>query len=263
MVNIVPITSSEFSDRRWRRFKQMTFAQKDTVAPLSVAEAPRAILSMPVGFIQKNGQYGLVGLQGLETESSLMVDQSGRWVGGYIPNHYFCHPFQLRKNQAGEFVLCIDEDSDLLTSASDEEAEPFFDDEGKPAKLVSDVLDYLRGHLSRLDNTARICKLLAEHRLIKPWPLRVDTSKGSISLEALYCVDEERMNNLSATALKELRNGDGLTLAYAQLFSMLNVHLLVKQLDSRGSSDGKNIDQIAEIDFENSDSGGTISFDNL
>ncbi len=261
MVNIVAITSKEFSDKRWHRFKLMKFAANDTVAPLSAHEASRAILSMPVGFIQKAGQFSLVALQGLESDHNLFVNQSGRWRGGYIPHHYFCYPFQMRKSTDGKLVLCIDQESELLSSKDDELAEEFFDEAGAPKKLVTDVAEFLSSHIVQLESTAKTCQLLAEHRLIKPWPLQVETSKGGIALEALYCIDEERLNSLSATALKELRNGDALSLAYAQLFSMLNVHLLVKQLDNSGQDESSAA--LSEISFESFDSDGTINFDNL
>ncbi len=263
MANIVAITSKEFSDKRWHRFKLMNFAAKDTVAPLSAREASRAILSMPVGFIQSKDQFGLVALQGLESEHNLLLGPNGQWTGGYIPHHYFCYPFQMRKTNDGKLVLCIDLDSELLTSSDDELAEDFFDADGKPTKLVNDVVGFLSDHIAQLEATAQICRLLAEHRLIKPWPLKIETSNGEISLEALYCIDEERLNSLSATALKELRNVDALTLAYAQLFSMPNVQLLVKQIAKTQSEDGGSVDPLSEIGFENPDSGGTISFDNL
>lgn len=263
MANIVPISNKDFADKRWHRFKLMGFAEKDTIAPLTAREASRAILSMPIGFVKSNGQYSLIALQGLETKRNLLVDPGGRWRGGYIPHHYFCYPFQMRMNQDGNLILCIDAESELVTSSDDDDAERFYDEGGEPTKLVSDVVEFLSSHISQLESTARICMLLAEYRLIKPWPLKVDTNQGEIAIEALYCIDEERLNNLSATALKELRNGDGITLAYAQLFSMLNVNLLIEQINNSAGGGKDSFLQQPEIDFENPDSGGTISFENL
>lgn len=262
MTNIVPITADKFADKCWNRFKLMKFAANDTIAQISAQEAPRAILSLPIGFIKTQDTYCLVALQGLESESNLLVDATGRWRGGYLPKVYFCHPFQLRKSNDEKLILCVDEDSEFVLEGDNELAERFYED-GVPTKPISEIANFLNQQVAQQEKTRNICAILDQHKLIKPWPVTVKTCKGEITLEALHCIDEERLNKLSATALKELRNGDALMLAFAQLFSMLNINLLVKQINNESNDEVELANQIPEIDFENSDSGGTISFDNL
>ncbi len=261
MANIVPITFEKFSDRRWHRFTKMDFAAGDTISPLTAEEVPSAILSMPIGFIEQQGAYRLVALQGLKSNNNLFVDDNGRWRGGYMPHYYFCYPFILIENESNTLVLCIDEDNALVTTEDD--GEEFFGLDKKPAKLVSDVVTFLSGYTAQTKLTQKICSLLDQNKLIKPWPIQVQTSEGEILLEQFFCVDEERLNKLSATALKELRNGDALIVAYAQLFSMLNVNLLVRQTNDNSNADAKQTGLLSEIEFGDPDSGGLISFDNL
>ncbi len=263
MTSIVPITFKKFSDRRWQRFTKMDFAANDMLAPLSAKEVPRAILSMAIGFIQEQGVYRLVALQGLESEKNLLLNKDDRWRGGYLPHHYFCHPFLMVANEDNTLVLCIDEDNELLTDNNNSSAEEFFIADKEPTKLVADIIEFLSGHAAELKSTQKICELLSQNRLIKPWPLRVKTKKGELSIEAFYCIDEERLNSVSATALKELRNGDALTTAYGQLFSMLNVNLLVRQINDNSEADHAEKALPREINFEDPESGGLINFDNL
>lgn len=241
----------------------MKFASKDIVAPLTANEAARAILSMPIAFLSSNARFSLVALQGLELNSNLLIDEAGRWRGGYIPHHYFCHPFQMLSNNADQLILCVDEESEFIIDSDKDAGERFFDNEGNPAELVAKVVEFSSSYFGNLQKTAEICFLLSQHRLIKPWPLSLETSNGSVELESLYCIDEERLNNISATALKELRNSDALLLAYAQLFSMLNISLLVEQYNRNHGMENQGNHRVAEIDFESSESGGTISFENL
>lgn len=261
MTSIVPISFEKFSNRRWQRFTKMDFAANDTTSLLTAQEVPNAILSMPIGFIQQGGAYRLVALQGLKSNSNLFIDDNGRWRGGYMPHCYFCYPFVLIKDKNDTQILCIDEESSLITSNN--EGEEFFDSNKKPTKLVSDVLTFLSGYSAQTNLTQKICDLLSQNKLIKPWPIKVETNTGEILLEQFFCIDEERLNKLSATALKELRNDDALIVAYAQLFSMLNVKLLVRQTNDNSSTDANQTNLLPEIGFGDPDSGGSISFDNL
>lgn len=262
MANIVPISAEQFANKRWQRLKTMHFAANDITVPITAQEAARAILSMPIGFVRTPNSYNLVALLGLESEKNLMIDAAGKWRGGYLPQYYLCRPFLIRKSTDDKLVLCIDEDDELITSIDDLDAEKFYAD-GAPTTVVSEIASFLTKRVYHFEATTQMCVLLEQHKLIKPWPIKANTKRGELQIEAMYCIDEERLNKLSGTALKELRNSDALLLAYAQLFSMLNIHLLVDQTNGEDSVDYTAGNQGPEISFEGPDAGGTISFENL
>ncbi|MEA1053628.1 SapC family protein [Lamprobacter modestohalophilus] len=114
MANLQPITLSRHRDQRWARYTDYRFAAADTLAPLVVQELPKALMSLPIGFIEQPDGYGLVAVQSLQPGQNLFVSVDGRWLGGYVPALYRGYPFALAKTEEGQQVLCIDEDSGLV-----------------------------------------------------------------------------------------------------------------------------------------------------
>lgn len=264
MPKLVPVSLDKFSTRRWVRYLDYSFAAWDVFAFITAHEAIKALLGMPLAFILRNGNYRLITLQGLESQINLFVNPNKKWRGLYIPHCYLCYPFYLIENERNESVLCVDEDSGLIKDDGLRANEAFFGEDGKPAASVSEVLGFLSNHNAEMESTIKSCALLQELRLIKPWLLKVKSAKGDIQLEGVFCIDEERLNSLSASSLKELHKSNALALAYAQLFSMQNIKLLVQALDSDFSQMSKNTKPMApEINFGTMNTDGLLNFDNL
>lgn len=261
MPNIKPITLEHFSDKRWIRYTDFYFAARDMVCAITAQEVLKAALGAPIGFVKNGNNFELVVLQGLEANKNLYISDQGKWLGRYIPHHYLCYPFIVLEDETGKQVLCIDEDSGLVDDDTNESAEIFFDSDDKPSQQMVDMVEFLSGHKNRLKVTRDICTLLTNNKLIKPWQLSAITPKGEVQIQELYCIDEDRLNALSATSLKELRNKDGLIVAYGQLFSMYNVTLLARQLQPE--SQLPNSAPLSEEVLFGSNDNGTISFDNL
>ncbi len=246
------------------RYLDYSFASRDVFALITAQEAIKAVLAIPLAFIFNNNKYQLITLQGLESQINLFVNPNKKWRGLYIPHCYLCYPFYLIENNRNESVLCVDEDSGLIKDADLQTNEAFFGEDGKPAALVSEILGFLSNHNAEMKSTIKSCALLQELRLIKPWPLTVKPAKGDIQLQGIYCIDEERLNSLSASSLKELHKSNALAVVYAQLFSMPNINLLVQALDSDLSLMAKNSKPLApEINFGAMNTDGLLNFDNL
>src|SRR5690606_39363180 len=119
-----------------------SFASAYSLSPLVAQELPRACLAMPIGFVRSDNQYQLVAVQGLAPGKNLFVAPDGRWIGPYVPAAYRGYPFVLANTEDGKRVLCVREDSGLVSEVQGE-GEPFFDEEGNPSKPVQDVLNFL------------------------------------------------------------------------------------------------------------------------
>lgn len=186
MANPQPITLSRHRGRRWARYTDYRFAAADALAPLVVQELPKAVMSLPIGFIAQPHGYGLVAVQSLQPGQNLFVSAEGRWLGGYVPAVYRGYPFALVKTEDGQQVLCIDEDSGLVLDAPPpEQGEPFFDVDDQPAEPLRKVLEFLQQVAANRAQSERLCALLAEHALIQPWPLKVTTPDGERPVEGL------------------------------------------------------------------------------
>ena len=223
MPKYIAVSKETHASKRWKRIDNYSFAAKDAVVPLVVQELPRALMYLPIGFIKQEEQFVPVSILGLQPGQNLFIAPDGRWIGGYTPAAYRGYPFQLADTADGQRVLVIDEDSGLV---SDSEGEPFFDEEGNPAQALKDVLDFLNQVDANRKLTQHICKLLAEHLLIKPWPINLQDSEGERIVEGLYCIDETALNALPAEAFEALRQAGALPIAYCQLLSMQHIQKL-------------------------------------
>lgn len=259
MTQITPISRELHADKRWKRSASYSFATSDAVAPLVVQELSRACMIMPIGFVQAADGFQLVAVQGLQPGQNLWLAPDGRWFGPYIPAVYRSYPFVLAKSddEAARRVLCIREDSDLIT---DTEGERFFDEDGKPAKPVQDVLKFLELLSNNTQQTAALCAILTAHNLIQPWNIQLKTADGEQQVKGLFRVDEAALNALPANAFETLRKGGVLPLVYCQLLSMQHINTLGKLANRQAQGAAAAPQPDGDLDLEFLKHGDTIRF---
>jgi len=103
------VSKSAHSDKYWRRASNYEFTAQDVYCPLAIQELPHALMGVPIGFTIVGEQLKLVAVLGLEPDRNLFVDDSGRWLGRYIPAWYRCYPFVTVQSEDNQFILCVDE----------------------------------------------------------------------------------------------------------------------------------------------------------
>jgi hypothetical protein len=220
------ITLQNFQKKYWQRFTSYHFAQKEHMVPLVAAELFQAVSTMPVAFTQINGQFFLTGLQSLVPGLNLFVTPKGQWIGNYIPAAYRSYPFMLARVEGkNQKVLCVDESSGLV---SDTTGEPFFDESGQLAKPVAEVFNFLRQTEDNRRLTNRAISVLADAGLITEWDLTVKAGDQNNKVAGLFRTNEVRLHELDGPAFLKLRAAQGLTIAYAQLFSMACIRIFEK-----------------------------------
>lgn len=217
MPNFQAVSRERHAGKRWQRYTSYRFAANDAVAALVLQELPRACMVLPLAFVQAQDSFIPVAVQGLQPGKNLLVTDDGRWLAGYIPAAYRGYPFLLANSEDGQQVLCFNEDSGLL---SDTDGEPFFDENGDPAKSVKDVLNFLSQVASNRQATQRACAALQQHNLIQPWPVKLQSENGEQTVDGLFRIDEAALNALDIQSLDELRTLGALPIAYCQLLSM-------------------------------------------
>lgn len=223
MPNIQAISRERHAAKRWQRNTHYTFVAAEPFTPLVMQELPMAMQTMPIVFLEVKGAYMPYAMQGLALGKNLFVAGNGQWVGAYIPAALRAYPFGLVSTTDQQHVLCIDEDSGLL---SDTTGESFWDASGQPSAALGEVFELLRTVETNRPVTQSICALLQKHLLIKPWLLKIKGENNEQTVEGLFCIDEAALNRLSAQVLLELRNAGALLCAYCQLLSMQNVQTL-------------------------------------
>ena len=273
MPNYQALSSEVHANKRFLRSTTYAFAATDAITPLVASELPKAVMSLPVGFLQQGESYLPVAILGVQTGKNLFVAQNGRWAGQYIPSSFRSYPFKLANTEDGQQVLCVDEDSGLIvedtsTQGSSAVGEALFDAEGKPVQAVMDVLNFLNlTEQSRL-RTIVACAALQKHQLIRPWSITLKTESGEQQIAGLFQVDEAALNQLSGEAMLEVREAGGLLIAYCQLLSMQHLPVLGELLAAHAKVVAEMLkSQVAKpaanAGFSLADNTDTISFGNL
>lgn len=267
MPNFQVINRTAHATRRWVRNANYGFAANERMAALVAAELPKAMMGMPIGFVAQGEGYVPVALLSLVEERNLFVAQDGRWLGAYVPAAYRAHPFRLARTPEGKDVLCVDEGS--LAPADSADGEPFFNEDGEPAKTVLEVLDLLTKTEQNRVATEAACAALQRHGLLQPWPVTVQTESGPRQIGGLFQVDEEALNAVPADALAELRSAGALMIAYSQMLSMQHLQKLGALAEGHAKAAvqaraaKERLAPARELDLEFLNNGGTISFGNL
>lgn len=233
MVAIQPLSRERHKNKRWQRFTSYEFARGQAVAPLVGAEVPKAMQTCPIGFLKEGEVFFPVAVLGLEAGRNLFLAPDGKWIGGYIPAALRGYPFRVARTENGEQLLCIDEDSGLVTDGP--EGEAFFDDKGDLAEETKKILDFLGQTEQNRAATLQVCAKLAENELIVPWDITIRTDEGERTLGGLYRVDENALNALDMETFDGIRKAGALPLIYSQLLSMQHMSLLGKLAEAHAN----------------------------
>ena len=228
MPKFTAISREQFSKLRWVRPQNFSFAAQEMTAPIVAAELARIISTMPVAFVRFNNQFQLCALLSIEAGRNMFIGTSGNWLGGYVPSWIRSYPFKLiRPEEGADPVLCIDQDSEVITD-NPTAGEEFFTADGAVAPPLKAILDFL-GELDRNRAATQIAVASLEQQgVIVVWPLVVKTPQGEQQLEGLYRIDEPAMNALPQELFAKLRATGALPIAYGQLFSMSQLSVFQK-----------------------------------
>ena len=267
MQNYQAISRERHAIQRWQRSTGYAFAAMEAVVPLVAAELPKAMLSLPIAFTGQGEGFVPVAVLSLIPGKGLYVAKNGGWTGDYIPSAFRSYPFRLLKSADGQQVLCIDEESGLITNSP--EGERFFNEDGQPAQAVLDILNFLTQIEQSRVATATASTALQKHALIRPWPITLKTETGEQQIAGLFQIDETALNQLSAEAMLEVRDAGALPMAYCQLLSMQHLPFLGQLIDAHTRAEqaqAQSLEHLApngELNLEFFNKAGTISFAGL
>jgi len=218
MPQIALVSPARHAQRRWQRPVDYRFAAQDALVTLSAQEMPLAATALPLGFLRTSeSTWEAVAVLGVQPGQNLFVTAQGQWIGRYVPLRLRCYPF-LMADKEGRNVLCVDEDSGLVTTGTD--GERFFTDDRQPAPLVAEVL----ANLARCEHntlaTRNACAQLAAMGCLQPWLVGSSQAADRPEIGNLYQVNEAVLNALPDTDFLALRKSGALAVAYCQMLSM-------------------------------------------
>ncbi len=217
MANLQPVTVNRHGKQRWRRFSSFAFAAQSTIAPLMLTEVRSAASALPIAFINIQNQLVPVALLGLDQGRNACIGAQGEWLPGYTPASLRVWPFSIGAGSKGERLLCVDEDSGLLTNTED--GEPFFGDDGKPAPALETVLSFLSRLTQEREPSIAAATALLAADVLEPWDVVVRADEREWSLENFMRVTEDALAALPDHSILALHRAGALALAYTQLHS--------------------------------------------
>lgn len=261
MPQFAAISRERHANKAWRRYTDYHFAARETLLPLVIAELSRAAVNMPTALISQEDGFKLVAVTALAPGKNLFVAPSGQWLGNYVPAVLRGYPFRLiRPQNAQDPVLCIDEDSGLLTE--DDDGESFFDAQGNPTELVKQIMDFLAQVEHSRVATDLAVAAIAEAGLIEPWPMKLKKDGQEVEVTGLHRVSEAKFHALDDEAFIKLRHAGALSIAVLQMVSMQQIMVfdrlaqLQERLNQNKGSQSVDLDNV----FGN-DQSGTLRFD--
>ena len=262
MPKIAPLSKERYASKRWIRDSGYAWASADTVVPLVASEMPNALLIYPLAFIRAQDDYLPVAVFGLGGNKNLFVAPDGRWIGGYKPLVYQAHPFVMASDDKGQAIVCVKEDSDLLSDIS---GEALFEADGQPSAALKSAMELLGMIAGNRPATLRATQILQANGLIKPWQVVLKDEGGERPVGGLYCIDEAALNALSAESFESLRQAGALLVAYCQLLSMQQLPVLGKLAKAHGLVDKERMAKTAaktapELNLEFLKNNDTIKF---
>jgi hypothetical protein len=226
MSNLTPVTHQRHATMKWRRPQSFDFARNRIAVPLSGFELADAALAFPLAFLRDGDSYFVAALLGVQQDHNLFVDGGGRWLGRHVPAVFRSYPFAMGLTGQGQPVLCVDEDSGLVSEGSAGEA--FFTPEGGVSAALQPVVSFLEEVQHGNTVVRAACASLQQAGLIEPWPLAMKRGDRETKLEGLFRINETALAALPDAQFLELRKHGALAAAHTQLLSMRNMSRLAE-----------------------------------
>ena len=247
---IVPLSHSAHGELRLTP-GTLQHVQRQPLLPVSVAEAPRAALDLPLVFARTEAGLHLLALLSPDPADNAQIGPKGRWMGGYVPAALRAHPFRAvgdRPEQEGDgdasmrLSVLIDTDSDWL---SRDEGQPLFAPDGQPTEVLEQRLQLLRTQAPNAWRDSALLAAIDTAQVLLPWHAAPEQLPSP-----LYTLSHERLAALLPPALAALRDAGALALLYAQHHSLARLQRL-QQLAKRKAqmSERQNASLSADDDF--------------
>ena len=247
MAELTVLSSAEHGSLKVVKNCALNVAGNQHIVNIRVTEVGMAVSSFPVfaAKIPSNGRWTLTAVTSFVPEKNLFVEND-RWTATYLPTSMQTYPLFLMNSDTEEnqYTVGIHEDSPAF---SKDAGEALFDDQGKASLYLSRLTALLEADIKNDIQTYQFNDKLNELGLYKAINLLVHSAAGSSvqTIQGLYTIDEEKLQQLDAPTLAELNKRGYLAPMYAMLTSIFQVNALIRLNNRQAGS--KNI---KEVKFE-------------
>ncbi|AWN15695.1 SapC family protein [Salinisphaera sp. LB1] len=213
------------------------FARATNSIPIAAAEFSEAARHYPIVFAGDAPENSVPAvLLGLRADENLFVDTDGDWPRGYIPAFVRRYPFVLAEQDNGEdFTVCVDEHYPGL---NEQEGELLFEDDGSEGAFLTRAIAFLRHFQGQMKRTQSFVARLNELGLLEAKVIQSRMGEGSepVTLRGFHVINENKLQELTDAALRQLLVNGELAWIYAHLISLANVDALSQRLKAEGDT---------------------------
>ena len=229
------LDAARFGKKKLASATDFSFAREANSVPVTVVEFPMVQRHFPIVFTQETTPVPLAVL-GAKLGRNDFVDAKGRWAEHtYVPAYIRRYPFMFLENKLGDgqtqFVLCIDEESPLV---SDQTGESLYDEQGAPGSVLIRATEMCSAFQGHFNLTIEFGRALREHDLLVPNEAGARIAPaGAAPLHGFSTIDEARFKSLGGSIVADWNRRGWLQLVYCHLLSLLNWHELFSHAFAR------------------------------
>jgi len=218
-----PISREKHGKMKLRRMDKVPAAGATHAVPLTVEEFGLAQRFYPIIFSGGDEPVPLA-LMGLNEGINTFLDKDGLPIQNdiYIPAYMRRYPFMLARlnEDSEEMSLCFDPTSETIGDFKDGEA--LFDDDGKPATPIKDLLRFCEQFEAAGRRTALFTQELKDMDLLMEGEVAIQPEgmDQPFVYRGFQMVNEEKFRELSGDKLRKMNQSGMLPIIMAHLFSL-------------------------------------------
>jgi len=207
------------------------------MVPVMLSEFLKLAVSFPIAITKQKetGQFVCVALFGFESGENLFFSQ-GQWDSLYIPLQIARQPFFLGENNQSQtdddrYLICIDTANPAVQP---HDGEALFDIHGQSTGYLENIKAILAQLVQGESAIQPFCEHLMRMQLLQPMQFEITFANGeSTTVEGLYTINEQRLQQLSGEELAHLQQQGWLAPLYSMVVSLGHIYRMVDKKNQR------------------------------
>ncbi|MDH5722299.1 MAG: SapC family protein [Alphaproteobacteria bacterium] len=233
-----PLDAKKHKDLALIKNFSLEFAKPVNAVPINLIEMPQAAHFYPITFTPDDSATPVVILGMRDKENLFMTDENLWLKNTYVPAYIRRYPFIFSEMPDSEqLTLCFDNTTDVIEENGEQR---FFTEDGKPAKLAEDALNFCKSYHAAAQQTIPFSQALIEHGLLIDREAQVSVADGrKINYSGFRIIDQKKFNELDDKVIIEFRKKGWLPFIYAHFFSEFQWNKLTSLLNEKLQKEAK------------------------
>lgn len=237
-MHFVPLRPQQHADLRLTPDQSFLPLRTEMLVPLAASECTR--VAREGTLVKPADREQIYLLAGLDLDQCCYINDTGHWLGRYVPAVLRHYPFRLANLGDEEFQVQIDPNAPHWAAAG---GEPLFLPNGEPAPTMERVREVLTRVQQDMMRAQHVVGLLSQAGLWTTQHLIFGEGESKSAISGLQVIDTQKLGALPEAQLVQLHRAGALAIAFAQVSSMSNLQ------DGVLAASLRNKPPAAELDF--------------